>query len=88
VFGDLHSFREQFLKTTDEQYRNLSLKDRLKPVCTRTLRKQVLEYIRFTQRVPLTQDFLPTDDEQKLYEMVSAYLQRDVLFALPAKYGV
>lgn len=84
VFGDLHSFREQFLKATDEQHRNLSLKDRLKPICTRTLRKQVLEYIRFTQRVPLTQDFLPTDDEQKLYEMVSAYLQRDVLFALPA----
>jgi adenine-specific DNA-methyltransferase len=84
VFGDLHSFREQFLKATDEQYRNLSLKDRLKPICTRTLRKQVLEYIRFTQRVPLTQDFLPTDDEQALYEMVTAYLQRDVLFALPA----
>jgi adenine-specific DNA-methyltransferase len=84
VFGDLYSFREQFLKDTDEQYRNLSLKERLKPLCTRTLRKQVLEYIRFTQRVPLTQDFVPTDDEQRLYDFVSAYLQRDVLFALPA----
>jgi superfamily II DNA or RNA helicase len=84
VFGDLYSFREQFLKTTDEQYRNLSLKERLKPLCTRTLRKQVLEYIRFTQRVPLTQDFIPTDEEQRLYDFVSAYLQRDVLFALPA----
>jgi SNF2 family DNA or RNA helicase len=84
VFGDLYSFREQFLKTEDEQYRNLSLKDRLKPLCIRTLRKQVLEYIRFTQRVPLTQDFIPTDDEQRLYDYVSAYLQREVLFALPA----
>ena len=84
VFGDLYSFREQFLKNADEQYRNLSLQERLKPICTRTLRRQVLEYIRFTKRVPLTQDFIPTDDEQRLYDLVSAYLQRDVLFALPA----
>lgn len=84
VFGDANSFREQFLRAGSEQERNNLLKARLQPLCTRTLRKQVLEYIRFTQRVPLTQEFLPTDDEQKLYEEVSAYLQRDVLVALPA----
>ncbi len=84
VFGDFFSFREQFLKNGSEDGRNYDLKERLKPVCTRTLRKQVLEYIRFTQRIPLTQDFLPSDDEQRLYDLVSSYLQRDNLFALPA----
>lgn len=84
VFGDLFSFREQFLKNGSEDDRNYDLKARLKPVCTRTLRKQVLEYIRFTQRIPLTQDFLPSDEEQRLYDLVSSYLQRDILFALPA----
>jgi superfamily II DNA or RNA helicase len=84
VFGDLFSFRDQFMKDTPEQDRNLSLKERLRPVCTRTLRRQVLEYVRFTQRIPITQDFLPSDDEQQLYDYVSRYLQRDVLFALPA----
>ena len=84
VFGDLFSFREQFLKNGSEDNRNYDLKERLKPICIRTLRKQVLEYIRFTQRVPLTQDFLPSDDEQRLYDLVSSYLQRDILFALPA----
>jgi adenine-specific DNA-methyltransferase len=84
VFGDLFSFREQFLKNGNEADRNYDLKERLKPVCTRTLRKQVLEYIRFTQRIPLTQDFLPSDDEQHLYDLVSSYLQRNILFALPA----
>lgn len=84
VFGDLFSFREQFLKNGSEEHRNYDLKERLKPICMRTLRKQVLEYIRFTQRIPLTQDFLPSDDEQRLYDLVSGYLQRDVLFALPA----
>jgi superfamily II DNA/RNA helicase len=84
VFGDLTSFREQFVRGNGEAERNRELKRRLAPICRRTLRKQVLEYIRFTQRVPITQDFLPTEAEHKLYENVSAYLQREVLHALPA----
>lgn len=32
-------------------------------VLTRTLRAQVLEYVRFTNRVPLTQDFTPSPAE-------------------------
>jgi adenine-specific DNA-methyltransferase len=84
VFGDLTSFREQFVRGNGEAERNRELKRRLAPICRRTLRKQVLEYIRFTQRVPITQDFLPTEAEHKLYENVSAYLQREALHALPA----
>lgn len=84
IFGDLESFREQFVRADDEVYRNLELRTRLAPLCTRTLRKQVREYIRFTARVPLTQEFYPTDEEQHLYEVVSAYLQRPKLQALPA----
>ena len=83
VFGDANSFREQFVKATNEIQRNVGLKDRLKDICTRTLRKQVLEYVRFTQRIPITQDFIPTDAELELYQLVSAYLQRPTLFALP-----
>ena len=84
VFGDVASFREQFVYAgTDEETRNAQLRQRLKPLCTRTLRKQVLEYIRFTQRVPLTQEFLPSEEEHRLYELVSAYLQRENLAALP-----
>lgn len=84
VFGDATTFREQFARGNDEATRNNNLKQRLKPICQRTLRKQVLEYIRFTRRIPLTEDFYPTDEEQRLYEQVSAYLQREVLLALPA----
>jgi adenine-specific DNA-methyltransferase len=84
VFGDPVSFREQFLRGNDEVARNTELKRRLTQLCRRTLRKQVLEYIRFTQRVPLTQEFLPSEKEHQLYEQVSAYLQREVLHALPA----
>ncbi len=84
VFGDVASFREQFINNPDEVSRNLELKKRIAPVCTRALRKQVTEYIPFTNRVAITQEFLPTDEEQALYDEITTYLQRDVLYALPA----
>jgi len=83
TFGDIKSFRSQFLRSVDgENYQDL--RDRLKSVCIRNLRRQVQEYIRYTNRIPLTIKFEPTDDEQKLYEHVSDYLQRELLYALPA----
>ncbi|PIE24050.1 MAG: DEAD/DEAH box helicase [Planctomycetota bacterium] len=84
VFGDEPSFREQFLRARAEETRNLELRRRLTAICHRTLRRQVLEYIRFTRRIPITWDFYPTSDEQQLYQEVSAYLQRETLFALPS----
>lgn len=83
VFGDLESFKEQFLKSGHEEMRNRTLRDRLRPLCIRTLRKQVLEYIRYTQRIPITQDFTPSDEEQLLYDQISGYLRRAELLALP-----
>ncbi|MFN6340389.1 MAG: SNF2-related protein [Cyanobacteriota bacterium] len=83
IFGDQVSFREQFVLTDNEDSRNAELRLRLLPVCQRTLRRQVLETIKFTQRIPLTWEFHPSEEEQRLYEGVSAYLQREVLYALP-----
>lgn len=83
VFGDQESFREQFIRAPSESKRNAALRSRLRPVCTRTLRQQVVEYIPFTRRIPITQAFLPGDDEHRLYELVSEYLQKEVLIALP-----
>lgn len=82
VFGDLKSFKSQFSKTlTESDY--LLLRNRLQPVCKRTLRRQVLEYIKYTKRIAICEEYYPTDNEQKLYELVSAYLQRSKLYALP-----
>ena len=53
-------------------------------VCKRTLRRQVLEYIKYTHRKAHTQEFVPSDAEQKLYDMVSDYLQSESLNALPS----
>lgn len=83
AFGDAKSFRNQYARLTGEDTFD-ELKSRLKPICHRTLRRQVLEYIKYTNRIPLTQEFIPTPDEQDLYDMVSDYLRRPSLKALPA----
>jgi len=63
IFGDEPSYREQFVRVHDEDVRNQELRRRLAPVCQRTLRRQVLEYIKFTQRIPLTWEFRAKRDE-------------------------
>src|SRR5271166_2716046 len=83
TFGDLKSFREQFSNLSQQQVFQ-TLKARLKPVCHRTLRRQVTSYIPFTKRMPLLENFTPEESEDRLYQLVSEYLMRDNLQALPA----
>jgi superfamily II DNA or RNA helicase len=83
AFGDLQSYRSRFARLGDDAD-FAELKERLAPLCKRTLRRQVLEYVKYTNRHALVQEFVPTVEEQRLYDMVSAYLQRDTLYALPA----
>ncbi len=83
TFGDLKSFKTQFARLTNDDNFD-DLKARLNPVCKRTLRRQVLEYVKYTNRIPVTQEFYPTESEQMLYDMVSEYLQKPTLYALPA----
>jgi adenine-specific DNA-methyltransferase len=83
AFGDLKSFREQFSNLEDQGVFDV-LKARLKPLCHRTLRRQVTAYVPYTKRHPMVQEFTPDESEDRLYSLVSAYLQRDNLQALPA----
>jgi hypothetical protein len=81
VFGDLRSFKQQYAKLSEAQYDDL--KQRIAPVCKRTLRAQVQEFIRYTKRICLTRDFIPNPDESALYGLLSEYLQKTKLYALP-----
>lgn len=80
IFGDLPSYRSQYVNVRG----NLrELRERLESFCTRTLRRQVVEYIQYTERRLITRPFKPTDQEHKLYEAVSDFLKRDDTYALP-----
>lgn len=80
VFGDLDSFRSQF--TGREQAFN-GLRDRLAPICKRTLRKQVQPYVSYTARKAIIQEFTPSSEEQELSRLVADYLRRPNLKAMP-----
>ncbi len=82
AFGDAKSFRARFARLSGNDSFE-ELKTRLQPLCHRTLRRQVLEYIRYTNRLPVTQEFVPSEQESALYDMVSEYLRRPTLHALP-----
>jgi len=83
AFGDFKSYRAQFARLGDGVNFEV-LRERLRPICKRTLRKQVLEYVKYTNRHALVQEFVPTPDEQRLYDLVSRFLQKPNLYALPA----
>lgn len=83
VFGDVKSFRQQFVHHANSKANLDDLKDRLKPIIKRTLRKQVTEYVPFTNRHAMVEEFIPTAEEQELYDEVSEYLRRELLYALP-----
>lgn len=80
IFGDLSSFRSQFVNAGGNVK---DLRDRLRTFSIRTLRRQVVEYIQYTERRLITRPFKPTEQEHKLYEAVSAFLQRPDTYALP-----
>ncbi|MBS3918730.1 MAG: DEAD/DEAH box helicase family protein [Deltaproteobacteria bacterium] len=82
AFGDFKTYRARFTRLANETDFN-DLKERLKPICKRTLRKRVLEYVKYTNRHALVQEFVPTPEEQRLYDLVSDYLQQPTLYALP-----
>ena len=82
LFGDIDSFRSQYAGANG----NLDvLRQRLASFCKRTLRNQVTEYVRYTERRAITRTFQPTDEEHALYEAVSGFLQREDSYALPRR---
>lgn len=83
VFGDARTFRDMYVAASNVDLRNKNLKDRLQRICHRTLRKQVTEYIRYTNRHAILQEYAPSAEEEELYNGISDYLQSDKLYALP-----
>ena len=100
LLGTPYSFKTRFVEPIKQQSKKSEIRlDELRKllkgeennndfsvtgIITRTLRKQVLEYVPFTDRTSTTFDFTPSDEEQKLYEKVSAYLQRPEVAAIVA----
>ena len=83
VFGDSKIFRDKYINVDNEMTRNIFLKARLQQFCKRTLRKQVVEYVPYTKRTAILEEYTPSIEEETLYNEVSEYLRSPVLYALP-----
>ena len=78
-FGDLNSYKSRYIKEANFE----ELKERLTACSKRNLRKDVLEYIKYTKRYPLTEEFNATDAEMELYNEISEFLTREESYAIP-----
>ena len=80
MFVDLPTFRSMYANAGGDIP---GLQKRLATFCRRTLRKDVAEYIRYTERRLLTVPFTPQKAEQDLYDAVSSFLQQPDSYAFP-----
>lgn len=83
LFGDqtseLRCFSAQYKRPESHE----DLRARLKSWCRRTLRRDVTDYVKFTKRHSLTEDFTPTEEEMEVYDRVTKYLERSMTWAFP-----
>jgi len=80
IFGSVETFKATYINNAPSIE---DLKIRLKPFVQRTLRRQVLEYIRYTKREAMTQPFTLSKPEQELYDAVSDFLLEQDSYAIP-----
>ena len=87
ILGPEEAFRARYVPDGREaglsEGSTAELRERLSGAVQRTLRRQVREYVRFTQRRSIVEDFSPSPDEQELYRRVSEYLRRPNVLAIP-----
>lgn len=79
IFGDQRLFEKKYEVAQDYK----DLKECLRPVLYRTLRKDV-KYLKFTNRNCFTCDFTLTKEEKALYVAVNEFLKQDNLYSFPS----
>lgn len=79
VFGDEDAFKANYTGRAAGTSGLLMLRDRLRPILRRTLRKSVLDagHIAYTRRNLHLEHYEPVDNEAKLYNGLSAFLRRE-----------
>lgn len=83
-FSNIDNFSDEYnAVTTRDSARYGALKERLHGIVQRTLRRQVQEYVKYTKRTAMVEDFILSADEQKLYDGMTEYLQQPFLYGVP-----
>ena len=84
-FGSKYVFMDNYMYSSK---RHAELKKRLEPMMHRTLRKDVLEYVKYTKREAMTIAFTPFLKEAELNALISDFIQKKSKFAVMTQYRV
>ena len=79
-FGDKEYYRKHFVKDYDEN--KIELRDRLGYFIHRTLRKQVQKYVKYSKRITETFKFIPSLEEDMLYDSLTELIQANPSFGV------
>ncbi len=83
-FSGLETFTEQYNEiTTRDSAKFGELKGRMKHMIHRTLRSDVQEYVNYTKRTSIVQEFALSSNELKLYNDLDEYLSRPGIYGIP-----
>lgn len=80
ILPDEREYLSRYLRRL-EHYPELS--ERVAPYCFRTLRVQAKSYAKVTRWVLLTDEYTPSEQEQRLYDLLYAYVNQPVKLAFP-----
>ena len=80
VFPDEKAFYQRYFRKP-ENYPELA--ERVSKFCFRTTRQEVATYVKIPDRIPVTAEFELTGQEQKLYDLLDAFVQKPRSFAFP-----
>lgn len=85
LLGSFEDFRRMYPDRNALDHAE-ALRERIGPFIQRTLRSQVREYVRYTDRKSVVSEFTPSKDEAALYDAVTEYLEDPEIIAIdPAR---
>ena len=83
-FGGLKSFANQYNKIAIRDTDIYSeLRQRIRPLLHRTLRSDVQEFVKYTKRSAMVQEYFPSETEMELSEAIHTYLENEDSYGLP-----
>lgn len=80
VFPDEEQFYQRYFRKP-ENYPELA--GRVSKFCFRTTRPEVEHYVKIPQRIPVTAEYTLNGKEEQLYDLLSAYVERETKAAFP-----
>lgn len=84
-FGSIGSFTARYNKVAlRDEATYMELRRRILPIVHRTLRSQVQAYVKYTNRIPLVQEYFPSDHEIALADLINEYLERPNSYGIPS----